>query len=60
LSPPSTAAVPPSFDSDEDLLMEARKQGEQGEAEFMKWFRALAKPNQATVATIAADIKSRW
>ena len=53
LSPPSAAAVPPVFESDEDLLMEARKQGELGEAAFMKWLRSLAKPNQATVATIA-------
>lgn len=59
-SPLSLTAVPSSFDSDDDLLTFARKQGENGEATFMTWFRTLLPDQQATVKTIANDIKSRW
>jgi hypothetical protein len=54
------APLPPSFETEEDLLAEARKQGEKGEQDFMKWLRSLTKADQATVATISADIKARW
>jgi hypothetical protein len=59
LSPP-VVAVPPSFETADDLLAEARRIGEQGEAVFMPWFKSLFPPDRDTVKTIAADIKSRW
>lgn len=59
-SPLSLTAVPSSFDSEDDLLTFARKQGEHGEATFMTWFRTLLPDQQATVKTIANDIKARW